>query len=86
MEKRDATWKSIKETISEIGDEIDSAYTHANDAQYAIDNASDQIKKLKQLLKIREEYDGQVSEPSFDPSDLANEFVKLIESKIKKKG
>ena len=83
MEKRDATWKNIKDVLSGIEDEIQAADSFANDAQHAADNAFDQITKLKKLLKIREEYDGQEIDPWFNKTELANEVIKLIEDKIK---
>ena len=38
--------------------------------------------------KIRKEYEGNLSESQnwFDKTDLANEFIKLIENKLKGKG
>ena len=85
MEKRDATWKNIDDVLDGIKDDMESAETFATDAANAADSAYHQLTKLKKLIKIRKEYDEQISEPWFDKTDLANEFVKLIESKFEGK-
>ena len=87
MEKQDATWKNIEEVLNNIKGEIESAESFANDAQNAAGCASDQMSKLKKLLKIRKEYDGlsfdrdelmfYVDSMQNSVSDLADNIVKL---------
>ena len=87
MEKQDATWKNIEEVLNNIEGEIESAESFANDAQNAAGCASDQMSKLKKLLKIRKEYDDlsfdrdelmfYVDSMQNSVSDLADNIVKL---------
>ena len=87
MEKQDATWKNIEEVLNNIEGEIESAESFANDAQNAANCASDQMSKLKKLLKIRKEYDdlsfideklmSYVDSMQNSVSDLADNIVKL---------
>jgi len=87
MEKQDATWKTIEEILGNIEDEIESADSFAHDAQNAAGCASDQMSKLKKLIKIRKEYDdlsfideklmSYVDSMQNSVSDLADNIVKL---------
>ena len=88
MEKLNATWKNIDDVLDNIKDDMESAETFATDAANAADSAYHQLTKLKKLMKIRKEYEGNLSESQnwFDKTDLANEFIKLIETKLKGKG
>ncbi len=88
MEKLDATWKNIENILNKVSNDIGDAEYHAKDAINATENAYEELNKLKKLMKIRKEYEGNLSESQnwFDKTDLANEFIKLIETKLKGKG
>ena len=87
MKEQDATWKNIEHILNEIETDIESAESFANDAQNAAGCASDQMSKLKKLLKIRKEYDDlsfdrdelmfYVDSMQNSVSDLADNIVKL---------
>ena len=87
MKEQDATWKNIEHILNEIETDIESADSFAHDAQNAANCASDQMSKLKKLLKIRKEYDDlsfdrdelmfYVDSMQNSVSDLADNIVKL---------
>ena len=75
-------WDTFIDNLSRDYDGDTDDYVGIRSDQYH------QLTKLKKLMKIRKEYEGNLSESQnwFDKTDLANEFIKLIETKLKGKG
>ena len=59
MKEKDATWKGIEKLIEDIQADCDSAESYVNDAGTYSRLATTSLIKLKELLKIRKEYEGQ---------------------------